>query len=340
MAKADRIDLQSIMETAFWQKLQDAFSKATGMAALTVDNEKPVTDGSNFTKFCMELTRQSPEGARRCNECDLKGGKRSRETGRPAVYECHAGLVDMAAPIIIDNQQVGSVLAGQVLTHEPDERKFRDYARELSIDPDAYVTAMKQVPRAHREQIDAASELLYMIAIKIGDVWHQKSIIENISGTVISHVDQVRQAIDVLRTETSDALQKQNQLDSGIEDIRNTLERINSVLDSIRTISKRTQLLGLNASIEAARAGHLGRGFAVVAQEVRQLSTHSCKTVDEIETFTANIKDNIRAIVDAVATSAEALDRQINQVESLHGVCTAIAEDSAEICRLASRDAH
>lgn len=333
-----KIDLSSIMEKAFWQKLQDTFSKATGLAALTVDNEKPVTEGSNFTAFCMDLTRKSPEGYRRCNQCDLDGGKRSRETGRPAVYQCHAGLVDMGTPIIVDNQQIGSVLAGQVLPDEPDEDKFRAYAKELGIDPDIYIDALNKVPRVSREKIDAAAELLYMISVKIGEVWNQRSVIESMSKAIGSDIEHIRERVGRLRDGAEAGLKTQQELQGGIDDIRATLGNISGVANGIRAISKQTRFVGLNASIEAARAGEAGRGFSVVAEEVRTLSDHSCKTVDEIETFTASIKNNIDTIVGAATVSQSGFDRQAEFARDLMETCDDIAEHSVEIGRLVQKD--
>lgn len=329
------IDLSQIMEKKFWQDFQNAFSKATGMAVLTVDNAQPVTEGSNFTEFCMELTRKSPEGLRRCNACDLQGGKRSRETGRPCVYECHAGLIDMAAPIVVENQQIGSVLAGQVLPEPPDEAKFRAYAVELGIDPDAYVAAANKVHYASRDKIEAAAELLYLISMKIGQVWHQRSLIEKMSSSIREDLSNIRTALGSIETESATVSQAQQKLDAAIQDISATAERIGTVAAGIRTIANQTRMLGLNASIEAARAGQLGQGFAVVAQEVRTLSDHSARTVDEINVFTSSIKTNIASISEAVQTSLKASEHEASFIDQLVKSCDDIALRSEEITRYA-----
>lgn len=62
-----KVYLTDLIDVSTLQKIQDAFSKMTGMAALTTDADgKPVTEGSNFTDYCMKYTRQSKEGCARC----------------------------------------------------------------------------------------------------------------------------------------------------------------------------------------------------------------------------------------------------------------------------------
>eukprot|EP00487_Bulimina_marginata_P008002 TRINITY_DN29898_c0_g1_i1.p1 TRINITY_DN29898_c0_g1~~TRINITY_DN29898_c0_g1_i1.p1 ORF type:complete len:131 (-),score=9.82 TRINITY_DN29898_c0_g1_i1:55-447(-) len=125
-------ELNEILDLKFLVKVyRIIFSELSGMATLTVDNEKPVTSGSHFTDFCTMYTRQSELGLERCNDCDLKAGRKSWKSGKPLVYKCHAGLVDMAAPIMVSGQQVGSVLGGQVLTSPPDEWLFKRYDQSI-----------------------------------------------------------------------------------------------------------------------------------------------------------------------------------------------------------------
>lgn len=189
-----KTELNKILDLKFWQSLQDNFSELSGMATLTVDNEKPVTSGSHFTDFCTMYTRQSELGLERCNDCDLKAGRKSWKSGKPLVYKCHAGLVDMAAPIMVNGQQVGSVLGGQVLTSPPDEWIFRRYAKELGINPEQYYDAVKRVPIVSEEKVKAASRLLFQIATKMGDVHLQQENIQKISSLLERENYYFRQA--------------------------------------------------------------------------------------------------------------------------------------------------
>ena len=115
--RIEELTIQDIFDMDFLQQFQDNFALSVGMTSITVDiNGTPVTRPSRFTDFCMKCTRASEIGNKRCMECDRKGGEESARTGRPAVYECHAGLMDFGVPIIVEGRQIGSVLGGQVLT--------------------------------------------------------------------------------------------------------------------------------------------------------------------------------------------------------------------------------
>ncbi len=147
------------------QEIQDAFSEYTGMAALITDaNGKPVTKGSGFTKFCMEMTRTSKEGAKKCEACDREGALMTMQSGKPVVYSCHAGLTDYAAPILLNGGFIGSFIGGQVRTAAVDEEQMRKRAEEYHLDPDEYIEAAKATNQLEREQIDKAAFFLQSLA--------------------------------------------------------------------------------------------------------------------------------------------------------------------------------
>lgn len=159
------IKLVELIETDLLQKIQDSFSSLTGMAALTTDKDgTPITKGSNFTDFCMKYTRQSAKGAKRCEKCDKMGAEICIENGRPYAYSCHGGLIDYAAPIMVHGKMIGSFIGGQVLSRKPDLDKFRKIARELEIDEDEYIEAVKKVEVLDKERIDNAAAALGNIA--------------------------------------------------------------------------------------------------------------------------------------------------------------------------------
>lgn len=159
------IKLTELIDPEILQQMQDSLSNYIGMASLIADeNGTPVTTGSGFTEFCLNLTRQSELGCSRCKECDKQGALATLKNGKPTVYHCHAGLMDYAAPIMLENTFIGSIIGGQVLTNPFEEDTFRRTAQELSIDEDAFVEAAKKVPHWEISEVERAAGFLSEIA--------------------------------------------------------------------------------------------------------------------------------------------------------------------------------
>ncbi|MBM7061756.1 methyl-accepting chemotaxis protein [Pseudomonas sp. UL073] len=124
----------------------------------------------------------------------------------------------------------------------------------------------------------------------------------------LSVIDKTTAAIDSLARDMTTAMAQ-------VEGLASSSEQIGSVLEVIRGIAEQTNLLALNAAIEAARAGEAGRGFAVVADEVRNLAKRTQDSVEEIRQVIEGLQGGTRDVVSAMHNSHEQAQSGVTQVE-------------------------
>lgn len=327
----ENISILDIIDKHTLQSLQDSFADATGMAALATDKNGAITNGSNFTDFCMNLTRASRKGCERCNQCDLKGGEESSRTGRPSVYYCHAGLCDFAAPIMFNGKHIGSLIGGQVLPEPPDEQKFRKIAIEIGVDPDEYIAALRKVKIVPKKQIDAAAQLLYLTANALSDAAYQRLMSETKADQEKGTVAFINSRFDELNDQIVKTSQSVQALSDNFSAIKESaassakaVENTDGIVKAIENSSTQLTLIGFNASIEAKRAGAAGTGFNVIAQEVRTLAERNTKQAGEIGLKLGGIKKAMNDINDQIKDVNESVSKNAAEIDALRDMLSEV----------------
>lgn len=256
------MDISKFVDMKEFQRIQDLFSDATGLAAIAVNNQgEYISKGSNFTEFCMKYTRGTPEGLSRCGKCDRE------EKG---TYFCHAGLMDFAADIMVNEEKAGVIIGGQVLPMKPDPDKFRAIARELGIDEEEYLRALSKIPIRTEKMIRASAELLETVINQWVNLSYNRRLNDRKMTVFNGESANIRKSVDKIKTKTK-------------------------ALEQTATMEK---MLSLNASIEAGRAGRAGVGFAVVAEEIGRLANESSGVYSEIHDLVEDVERSIRKIDD------------------------------------------
>jgi iron only hydrogenase large subunit-like protein len=168
-------------------------------------------------------------------------------------------------------------------------------------------------------QLENSKETLVLLQEKvagyIGQSAEQSTVIDRSSGGVSSLIERIeavcqsaeqkREVIELLGKLSDQARKDMQTLLSAFSGVEKTTKEIAGIADVIDDVSARTNLLAMNAAIEAAHAGEAGRGFAVVAGEIRSLAVTTSDNANDISS-------NIRAIVKQINTSLELLNKVEN----------------------------
>ena len=204
------------------------------------------------------------------------------------------------------------------------------------IETDQVATAMHEMTATVQEVARNAEQA--SVAATTADEEAREG--DKVVGEAIAQIEKL--ADEVRRsTEAMNALQKES-------------DKIGSVMDVIKAVAEQTNLLALNAAIEAARAGEAGRGFAVVADEVRGLAQRTQKSTEEIEGLVAglqmgtqqvaNVMLSSRGLTDSsveltrrAGTSLENITRTVSNIQAMNQQIAAAAEQQSSVAEEISR---
>lgn len=231
--------------------------------------------------------------------------------------DTHAELIDLAGgfnaflarlrEMINDLKEVNGQVRGQAADVGAIARDTDDRTSQQHQDIDSVVTAMNEMSAAAGEVAGFAGEAAENARAARDGIRFTKDTL----GVALQGVDALAGDMD--------------QASSAIGHVAQRSEEINRIIEVIRGIAEQTNLLALNAAIEAARAGEQGRGFAVVADEVRTLASKTRESTDEISDMIERLKGDVSGAVTVIQSGVDRATTAVDGTrEADHSLATVV----------------
>lgn len=164
--------IENVLDIPLWEKMQDRLAELTGTAIVCIDIKgKPVTKHSGRTAFCS-IVRENPVSRKRCFRCDALAGVEAVRRGRPYIYLCHCGIVDVAVPVMVGDIYLGAVMFGQVRLRHKDQEKAERLVNEISSILPQEDAAQQEILRKYELLPEMDYDRIVQVAEYINDMVH------------------------------------------------------------------------------------------------------------------------------------------------------------------------
>ncbi|WP_339732715.1 methyl-accepting chemotaxis protein [uncultured Pseudomonas sp.] len=186
----------------------------------------------------------------------------------------------------------------------------------------------KENSRSQQGHTDSISRDILTMTNSIQEVAHRSQQASEEAGAASQQADQARKNIGSLSSSISDLGSSVMSAVSAMQQLEEETQQVGSVLTVIRSIAEQTNLLALNAAIEAARAGEQGRGFAVVADEVRNLASKTAASTAEIQNIILRLQNSANGVLSVMTANGEkaqaSIERSVQATQILEAIAGAV----------------
>jgi len=179
------------------------------------------------------------------------------------------------------------------------------YNENLSSFSDIETNINTNLSISHKQSQNAGNiqSIMGQITLTLNNIGENISGISRSTETFSNLIERGNRFIAEQNDKMNDTIKNNSRVVTAIEEFHGSIKKIDQIIKSINNIADQTNLLSLNAAIEAARAGDAGRSFAVVATEVGKLAEESAKATDEISGIVKVIQKDSNMLIDEVNKS-------------------------------------
>lgn len=163
-----------------------------------------------------------------------------------------------------------------------------------------------------------------------GKRWGEE--IKEHSETFTRSFSQISNVIDGVASGIQDVAKSSNDILNEINATNEDMKKTDEIISFVQNVSKQTNLLGLNAAIESARAGEMGKGFGVVANEIRKLSNSSSESIREINDVLNKLRNSIESVANSIYESNKMFETQAASIEEINSSISELS-NTAELIK-------
>ncbi|GGX99780.1 methyl-accepting chemotaxis protein [Vogesella alkaliphila] len=199
-------------------------------------------------------------------------------------------------------------------------KRVRCHAEEAAIMTSQIASASKQIAlRSQTQSTAAASTAVAVEKISTGiiSISQNANELQKLTQVGLVQVQEGNQAMNLIVDEVRNTEQAVEDISTSVHEFVASVRSITDMTEQVKSIAEQTNLLALNAAIEAARAGEAGRGFAVVADEVRKLAEESAKSAGHIDEVTATLNRQSIKVESFLDSGQKSLNASRKYLESM-----------------------